>query len=155
MAQTFDPKQHVIIFGGIRLTDFVAGDYLTLSFVSDTWSHVTGADGSFARAKINDSRATATLSVLQTGGVNLLLSVMWNKDFHQKGGAPSKAFLMTDLNGRTVVSAGTSFILKPPDLTYGTEIKNRDWQFVLGDCKAVIGGSEDLSSTILGALPFP
>ena len=156
MASTFDPKRCIIIYGGVPLYGFGPGDFLTVTPAEAAWNAVSGADGEEARSKSNNKMATATISLMQTSTANAVLSALYNADVDTAGGRPTKNFAVTDLSGESsFLESPAAWIIQPPDISFGTEIKNRDWQFQLTSVKFYISGNADVAGSILDGLSLP
>ena len=44
-VRTYDPKQVIITVGGVPMSGFADGTFLTVDRDDDQWAKVTGADG--------------------------------------------------------------------------------------------------------------
>jgi hypothetical protein len=117
------------------------GDVLTLTRESDAFGSVVGVTGSVARYKTNDNRATVTISLMSTSPVNAALSAIFTADLYAPGGAGIGAFLIVDLNGTSIYTAGNCWIKRPPDPTWSNEPRERVWTLEAATIRDFTGGN--------------
>lgn len=130
-----------VSFAGIPIEGWATGDVLTVTRESDIFGSTVGVSGSVARWKTNDNRATIEIALMSTSPVNALLSGVFQADLNAPGGAGIGAFLIVDLNGTTLVSAGNCWIKRPPDLSWSNEPGERRWILEAATIREFVGGN--------------
>ena len=128
-------------FAGVPIEGWADGDVLTVTREADIFGSVVGVTGSVARYKTNDNRETVTISLLSTSPVNAALSAIFTADLYAPGGAGVGAFMIVDLNGTTLITAGNAWIKRPPDLSWSNEPRERVWTLELATVRDFSGGN--------------
>jgi hypothetical protein len=140
-VRTYDPKQCLAIIGGIPMSGFADGTFISIERTSDTFSKVSGADGIVSRAKTNDRSGVLTLTLCQTSPSNDVLSgIALTDELTNAGIVP---VLVKDLSGRSVYVAAFGWVKKPPTGEFGKEIGDREWTLDLADLDMFAGGNAD------------
>lgn len=138
-VRTYDPKQVMILIGGIPMGGFADGEYVNVERTSDTFTMVSGADGITSRAKTNDRSGSMTLTLAQTSPSNDALSAIALADELTNSGVVP--ILIKDGSGTTVFVSAFGWIKKPPAASFAKEIGNRAWILDLADLDVFIGGN--------------
>ncbi len=130
-VKTYDPKQFKIIFGGVAISGFADGPFISVAPAGDRFTKVSGADGEKARSKSNDYSHEVTLTLLQTSASNDYLSTIHNIDkLSNLGKLPLQ---IVDLNGTTILSWSQAWIRAVPTVENAKEIGERVWVFDTSD----------------------
>lgn len=137
----YSADQVLVSVAGIPLQGFADGEFLTISFTSDHFESVAGADGEVTRSKTNDNRATVTVKLMQTSDSNDLLSALYNTDRKFPNGAGVGAFLVQDFNGRSLFAASECWIRKVPDISFDRTATEREWTFEIANLEYFQGGN--------------
>lgn len=124
---TYDPGQVDVILAGIPIDGFADGTFISAEQDEDSFSLTIGSSGEGARAKSRNESATITFTLLQTSSSNDALSALHNTDILSPNGDGIGPLLIKDNSGRTLISAQTAWIQKPPVAEYAREISNREW----------------------------
>jgi hypothetical protein len=135
---SFDPKKLSVIVGPYVIKGF-SESMLTITKTSDAFSMVVGADGEATRVKSNDGSATITLTLQQGSPSNDQLSLIATADELSNSGV--FPLLIKDNLGNTVAAAGTCFISKLPDVTFGKTQNDRSWNIMTDNLIMFVGGS--------------
>jgi hypothetical protein len=139
--RTFDPKQVLVIIGGVPMSGYADGTFVSVERTSDTFTKVSGADGIVSRAKSNDRSGSLTLTLAQTSPSNDVLSALAVTDeLTNLGVVP---VLIKEVSGSTVIVSAFGWVKKPPMVEYGKEIVNREWVLDLADVDFGVGGNPD------------
>ena len=139
-VKTYDPREVIVTFGGIPLTGFADGTFITVSRASERFTKAVGADGEVARSRNNDNTHEVTLTLIQTSPSNNYLSIIARVDKIMNMGV--KALSITDLSGSTLFFWNEAWINNDPDVEFNKEIGDRAWVFNTGQVKEdFIGGS--------------
>lgn len=136
--RTFSINELIVVYGGIQITGFIDGEFITVSYDDEIFKHVNGADGEVARIKSNKLMATATIRLLQTSLTNDVLSGFLLADIAEN---ITQLFIIKDLNGNTILSASQCSISKFSDVGYGTENVNREWTIKIPKLLGFVGGN--------------
>lgn len=140
-TRIYDSNQVQVSFAGVPVQGYADGDFLAITKESDAFSSVVGTDGDVARSKTNDRRATIEIILMQTSPTNDLLSAIHQADLNTPGGAGVGAFLVVDLNGTSLYSAGNCWIKRAPDPAFGREAQERTWTLECDELIEFTGGN--------------
>jgi hypothetical protein len=140
-VRTYDPKEVVVLVGGIPIGGFADGSAVSVSRANDTFSKVSGTDGITSRAKSNDKSGEIALTLAQTSPSNDVLSGFAIADELSNNGVVPVA--ITDLSGRTVLVSAFAWVRKPPDTEFAKEISDREWMLDAADLDMFVGGNPD------------
>lgn len=141
-VRTYDPKQVVVVVGGVPLSGFADGTFISVERSNDTFSKVSGADGFVSRAKTNDRSGAITITLAQTSPSNDVLQGFALADELSNAGVVP--VLVRDVAGRTTFVSGFGWVRKPPTSDFGKEINNREWMLDVADLDVFIGGTPDV-----------
>jgi len=140
MVKTFDPKQCIITYGGVQLSGFADGTFLSIVPNAESFTRVVGADGEVARNKSNDSTYNLTMTFLASSASNDYLSTVYLADKVSNSG--SLPFTVADLSGTTVFFTESCWIQQAPDVEFAKEITERAWALQTGQAdEYFIGGN--------------
>lgn len=139
-VSTFDPAQLLISVGGVPISGFADGEFVSITSNNPQFTRVTGADGFTSRVKSNDYSGTMTLTLAQTSPSNDVLSAFLNADRLTNTGVVP--VLIKDLNGSSIYFSATAWIQQFPDITYSNEMSNRAWTLELAEIDIFVGGNE-------------
>src|ERR1700693_408798 len=136
---TYAAKKVIISIGGVTISGFTDGDFVTVKYDEDRYTKKAGADGEVGRSK-NASRAGSIEVVLSgTSMANDELSALFN--LAQIGGIdPPIPIAVADLSGRSLAAASNAWIKTVPDLVFGKDITDRKWTFDVADLVINVGG---------------
>lgn len=137
---TYAAEKVIITIGGVTISGFTDGDFVTVKYDEDRYTKKAGADGEVGRSK-NASRAGTVEVVLSgTSAANDELSALFN--LAQIGGIdPPVPIAVADLSGRSLAAASNAWIKTVPDLVFGKDITDRSWVFDTADLVINVGGN--------------
>lgn len=137
--KTYDAKQVVLSWGGVQLSGFPEGTFITISKSANNVTRKVGIDG-VSRSINNDKTYDVTITLEGTSVSNDYISgIRILDDATGKGVLP---FLMTDLSGSTVFFAESMWVAKDADVDFGNEISEYAWAFETGNVDEYnIGGN--------------
>jgi hypothetical protein len=138
-VKTYDPSQVSVVFGGIPLSGFADGTFITVMRSEDAYTKESGADGVVSRSKSSDRSGEATLTLSQTSPSNDVLSGIALLDENSNTGV--LPFIIKDNSGRTLASSGNAWIRKVSEASFGKELENREWVFDIADLEILVGGN--------------
>ena len=136
---TYDPKQFLVIMGGVPINGFADGTFISIERDEDTFTKTVGADGCVTRSKTNNKAATVTITLLQTSPSNDYLSGLHKLDEEANLGVVD--ILVKDLNGTTFFYSAVSWVQKPASIENAKEIGEREWTIATGDSEYYVGGN--------------
>lgn len=138
-VRTYDPKEVVVLVGGIPIGGFADGTAIAVSRSNDAYSKVSGTDGITSRAKSNDKSGEIAITLSQTSPSNDVLSGIALADELSNNGVVPVS--ITDLSGRTILLSAFAWIRKPADTEFAKEISNREWMLDAADLNMFVGGN--------------
>lgn len=139
--RTYSPKDHVITFGGTRLTGLAEDDFVTIKPLGEGMQLYVGADGEASRSDDPNNCFEVTVNLASTSESNVYLSNMYNLDKStHKGVLPLQ---IKDLSGSTMFFASEAFIKNFPEAGRGKAIKEQSWIFNTGAVTDPIFGGND------------
>ncbi len=130
----------VVTVGGVIVSGFDDGDFVSASYEGDRATPKVGADGEVGLS-INPSRlGTITITLSATSAANDLLSGLANLG---NFGLFTSAFPIgvADLSGRTVIAGTKCWLQTSPEVSFGTEVGSREWVFGVADLILSVGGN--------------
>lgn len=142
-VRTYDPKQCLVLVGGVPMSGFADGTFVSVERTSDTFTKVSGADGIVSRAKTNDRSGTLTLTLAQTSPANDVLSGFAIADELLNSGVIP--VMVKDISGRSIYVSAFGWVKKPPTGEFAKEISDREWALDLADLDVFTGGNADIS----------
>lgn len=136
---TYQPDFVTVAFNGVPITGFAPGTFVSAARNNDSWAISVGSGGDATRAKSGDKSGRVTITLLDSSASNAVLSGFEQTD--QRLGTGVGALLVKDLSGADVVTAGTAWIVKPPDLEKSNESSTREWVFETDNLEIFAGGN--------------
>ncbi len=137
--KTYDPKQIVIIVGGVQLTGFADGSFVTVRRNADAWSLQMGTDGEGTRSKSNDKSGQIEVVLMQSSQGNAYLSNLALADeLNNAGIVPA---LVKDNGGSSLHAAEQVYVKKTPDSEYAREAGPRTWVLETDNLQNFVGGN--------------
>lgn len=140
-TRIYNSDEVTVSFAGIPIEEPIDGEFLTITWTSDGFTSTVGANGEVARSKTNDNRATIEIRLMQTSPTNAALSAVWLADKNAPGGAGIGGFLVADLNGTSLHTAGNAWIRRSPDVSYANEPGERVWTIEVDNLRDFSGGN--------------
>lgn len=140
-TRIYDSNRVQVSFAGVPVQGYADGEFLTITREADAFTSVVSTDGEVSRSKSNDRRATIEIKLMSTSPTNDLLSAILSGDINANGGAGVGAFLVVDLSGASLYSAGNAWITKGPDVSYGREATERVWTLQCDKLYEFTGGN--------------
>ncbi len=122
--QAYDPAKVLIFVGGQRVSGFAADTKVVIARNNDNNIPHVGVDGEVSVALSRDNSGVVTISLQNTSVWNGYLA-QWQRQANVTG----LVFLPIQIEGSQGLSLNTfGWIQKQPDLTYGTEVGQMDWE---------------------------
>lgn len=142
MVDTYDPKKHVITFGGKAINaGIVDGTFFSLTRTSPTLSLRGGSDGGQTMVVNNDRSATFEVTYRAGSQTNDVLEDLRQPQDSEPGVYEVGTLLLKDMSGRTVISDENAFITTTPDVEGSQDEPSRTWQLMLPKPTITVRGS--------------
>lgn len=145
-VKTFDPKQVVLAFGGVPISGYADGEFISIEQTSDAFTMSSGADGDVSRVRNNDDTATLTLTLAMTSPSNDVLSGFLEAD--KRTGAGVVPIAIKDLSGRTTAASGNAWVRRAPTANFGKEVSTREWTIDIANLVLLVGGNGEPVPTV-------
>ena len=139
MLFTYDPKDIILIVGGIAISGFADGEMVSAERTNDSFAMVSGTDGDVSRSKSNDKTGTITVTHQQTSPSNDVLSGFAQLDEESNDGVVP--VLIKDLNGTSLYFSEHAWVKKPAAAGHAKEISPREWLLDCAKLEAFVGGT--------------
>lgn len=137
--KTYDPKQVLVLVGGVPMGGFTDGAFVSVSRDEDSFTKVVGADGETSRSKRNNRSGSMTLTLHQTSPSNDVLSALAIADELSNAGVVP--VMVKDSSGRSILFSALGWIRKPADSSFSAEIEDREWVLDLADLDMSVAGN--------------
>jgi len=137
---TYSADKVIIAIGGVNVSGFADGDFVSAKFDEDRYMKKSGADGEVGRSRNPSKAGTIDITLSQTSQANDGLSALFSLDAIGTYDAPI-SISVADLSGRSLATASKAWIKTSPDLTFGKEIGDRVWVIDCADLSIFVGGN--------------
>lgn len=138
---TYAADKVIVIVGGIPVSGFADGTFVTAKYEADRYIKKVGADGEVSRSKNADKSGTIEIVLSQTSASNDALSALFGLSA-LAGIDPVVPVAVTDLSGRSLVAASKCWLKTSPEVTFGREIGERTWVLEAADLLISVGGNK-------------
>jgi len=139
---TYAPDEVILVFGPVILGGFAEGTFVNWEYNEDFFNLIVGVDGESARGKSNNNSCRVTATLMQTSAANDLLTAIMALDILSPNGDGINPLLLKDNNGRTLQTAESAWIVKPPATSFNrSPDANREWVFESNHGIPYIGGN--------------
>lgn len=135
---TYDPRNVIVTIGGVNLSGFADGTFVTVERAAETFTKVVGAYGEVARVRSADRSGSMTITLMQTSNANSYLNGLANQD--EQSGTGIVAIQVKDTTTNTTINATEAWIKTKPKAEFGKDMGNREWVFELADVTINHGG---------------
>lgn len=137
-VKTYQPDLVAFSFRGVPITGFAPGTFISAARNNDSWAINVGSGGDATRTKTGDKSGRITLTLLAESESNAYLDSQEKLD--QLSGTGLGPILVKDLSGGDTITAGTAWIVKPPDQEKANEGSNREWMFETDNLEIINAG---------------
>lgn len=142
----YSPEDVNLVVGGIyQITGYVEGSYISVSKDVPTFTTRESSDGEVSRAHSNSTLYTLTLTLHSASDSNQVLTYLAELDSLTK--MAKLPIIIKDSLGQSLFFSPSSWIEQVPDLTFSTNIVERDWIFKCSNSVMNVGGNYSKSST--------
>lgn len=136
---TYDASQVTLIMGGKVINGFSEDSFITAERNEDTFTLVIGVDGFGTRAKTNNYSGRITVNLQQSSPGNDILQAFATADEQSNTG--SQPCILRDASGRTLVTAATAWVVKPPSIEFTRSVADRQWIIETDRLNISVGGN--------------
>lgn len=127
--QAYDPAKVLLYIGGQKVSGFAADTKIAISRNNDNIAPHVGVDGEVSVALSRDNSGVVTISLQNTATWNGYLA-QWQRQANVTG----LVYLPVQVEGSQGLSLNTiGWIQKQPDLSYGSEVGQMDWEIGILD----------------------
>ena len=127
MVTSYDAKDVSVIVGGVYLTGFAEGTFVSYEKTEDNYALSVGSLGDVARAKVNNPLGTITITLQQTSPQVQYLNNL------AKSGKIVEARVIHKGTGTEKVGGTQCFISKEAAGEFSNEISNREFTIQIMD----------------------
>ena len=126
----YDPNLVKLIAAGVPvLGGYQDGSFVEVKFMSADYESQVGTDGEVVRSQLHDKRGTVTIKLMQSADANAALNTVRLLGQSAGSGADIGPLSVSDLNGKLVLAAPHSWVVKYPDSDFDKTAKTREWVF--------------------------
>ena len=137
---TYDPRKHVIIFGGKQITGFADDNMITIKPKGDGMQIYSGADGEVGRSVDPNRTFEITIALATSSKSNTYFSNCYNND--RATGKGMQPLIIKDLSGDTMFFAKQAWVANFPESKRGRKIDSQEWTLHTGQIDApIVGGN--------------
>ena len=141
-VSTYDPTKLVVIVGGVIVSGFIDGDFITAKRDEDLYMKRVGADGHVARARNANKSGTIEITLLQSSpAVNELAALVALDNFYFDGDVLIPISILSPGSNSELVVSTQSWLKTPPEMVFAKEVSDRKFVFDCGDLKLSLGGA--------------
>lgn len=141
----YDPMKVLLYMGGIKVSGYAADTKIVIARNNDNIIPHVGVDGEMSAALSRDASGVLTVSLQNTSPWNSYLA-SWQKQSSVTG----QVFFPVQVEGSQGLSLSTfGWIQKQPDLTYGTEVGQMDWEIGILDAWLAPDTTTSIISNVL------
>ena len=123
---TYDPAQILVTMGGVPISGFESGTFVTIEKVEDNWSAKSGIEGDAVRILKTDYLYNVTLTLMYTSASNDYLSALATADANLPGSGLVPLEIKNGL-GRSLFVTTQSWVVKPASTNYSDAADPREW----------------------------
>lgn len=138
--KTFAPKEVNFTFGGVPISGFEEGSFITITKVEDNWSAKSGINGDAIRVLKTNFLYTVEVTLMFTSDSNDYLSALTTADAN----IPGTGLVSISINnglGRDLFASDQAWVIKPADTTYSDAADPKTWTIMAYNPGYFVGGS--------------
>ena len=156
---TYSPEDvSVLIAGFVDIRGFVEGTFINISRDTPLFVTSESSDGQVSRTKRVSKTFTVKITLMGSSASNDLLTKMALADHNTH--IVKFPLIIKDTLGSTLFFSTSTWIENTPDVSFSTEVTNREWVLKCSQATINVGGNEDASdltedlvNTIMGLAP--
>jgi hypothetical protein len=136
---TYASDEVRVVVGGVPMSGFADGTFVTIARDEQAFQKTTGADGSVSRAKTANRSGIITITLQQTSPSNDVLSGYMLAD--EASGDGIVPILIKDTSGRTLHFSPSAWVQQMPDNEFGKDVSEREWVMDCARIDSFVGGN--------------
>jgi len=140
VTRSYSPDDIIIVVGEENFEGKGEDEFCRITFVSDIAEDKTGVDGEVVVCLTNDWRADVTLTGAPGTPFNDYLSTLGNLLKNRQPGCFKFFKLIDKASGRTVFTSPNSYVNKFPEVIFGKQPGDREWNIRCPHLNGVLGG---------------
>ena len=141
-TSTYDPTKLVVIVGGVIVSGFIDGDFITAKRDEDLYMKRVGADGHVARARNGNKSGSIEITLLQSSpAVNEIAALVALDNFFYDGDILIPISILSPGTNAELVVSTQSWLKTPPEMVFAKEVSDRKFIFDCADLKLSLGGA--------------
>ena len=141
-TSTYDPTKLVVIVGGVIVSGFIDGDFITAKRDEDLYMKRVGADGHVARARNANKSGSIEITLLQSSpAVNEIAALVALDNFFFDGDILIPISILSPGTNAELVVSTQSWLKTPPEMVFAKEVSDRKFIFDCADLKLSLGGA--------------
>lgn len=135
-TSTYDPSKLTVIVGGVIVSGFSDGDYITAKRDEDLYTKRVGADGHVARARNGNKSGTIEIKLLQgSPAVSEIAALVALDNFLFDGDVLIPISIVSPGTAAELVVSTQSWLKTAPEMVFGKEVGERTFVFDCADLK--------------------
>lgn len=135
-TSTYDPTKLTVIVGGVIVSGFSDGDYITAKRDEDLYTKRVGADGHVARARNGNKSGTIEIKLLQgSPAVSEIATLVALDNFLFDGDVLIPISIVSPGTAAELVVSTQSWLKTAPEMVFGKEVGERTFVFDCADLK--------------------
>lgn len=139
-AFQFDLGDVILTWGSFMIDGAGDGDFITVKYDNPLTTEHEGAQGDVTILLNKSKKGTATIVLGQASKSNNAFAAAVAAQ-RNGGGLVVAPFTCTHTKGTSKAFARTAYVRVAPDLGFGSDHKNREWELGLADLDLFIGGN--------------
>ena len=141
-VSTYDPTKLTVIVGGVIVSGFIDGDFISAKRDEDLYNKRVGADGHVARARNANKSGTIEITLLQSSpAVNEIAALVALDNFFFDGDILIPISILSPGTNAELVVSTQSWLKTPPEMVFAKEVSDRKFIFDCADLKLSLGGA--------------
>jgi hypothetical protein len=116
-------------------------EFIQIAKQGENFMYKEGIDGEGTRSASKSNYFTVKVTLMQSSTANAILSAILLGDIALPGGAGVAPIMIRDKQGLSIFASTSAWIMKWPDLKYGKEVGQVEWEFGVHDPTVFIGGN--------------
>lgn len=140
-TSTYDPKNIQLVFAGHFVDGYGDGTFISIARSAPVFTDKVGVGGQVTRSRSHDTRASITVTLMQSSLSNDRLTEIMNNDLATPNGGGIGSLTIRDINGTALFTSANAWIESPPDVAYELEAATRDWIIRCDDLQSSAYGS--------------
>lgn len=139
-AFQFDLADVILTWGSFMIDGAGDGNFISIAYDNPRVVEHEGGHGDVTILLTKSKKGTATIVLGQASPANAIFSAALATQ-QNGGGLIKRPLTLTHKHGTSKAFARTAYLRDTPELAFGMEHNNREWELGLADLELFIGGS--------------